>query len=104
MKTIALALAIAATLTVPASAQQVRGIDGAIAHFNRSTDAPNDRIRPRSSRLLGFTRSTRGPRALSRAPRIGSTDLSARRSDLTGRQLLTRESNDWSTESRTERR
>ncbi|MEM8824874.1 MAG: hypothetical protein AAGF30_14810 [Pseudomonadota bacterium] len=69
MKVIAttLAIALAATLAAPSSAQQVRGIEGAIAHFNKSIDSPNQRIRPQHSRLRAF--STRSHRSTRAAPR-----------------------------------
>lgn len=59
MKLITAAAIALSLLAVPATAQQVRGIEGAIAHFNQSRDAPNDRIRPRYSRLGTFGRSSR---------------------------------------------
>ncbi|MEM8850128.1 MAG: hypothetical protein AAGE03_08840 [Pseudomonadota bacterium] len=129
MKVIAitLAIAIAATLAGPAAAQQVRGIDGAIAHFNRSIDSPNQRIRPQSSRLQRFTRSTRSPRRLSRAARtairinndsaetsterrilrggrVGNQGFSTQRDGLSRRQRLALDINNRSAESSTERR
>ncbi|MEM7641027.1 MAG: hypothetical protein AAF366_00695 [Pseudomonadota bacterium] len=54
--TAALALSL---LTVPAAAQQVRGIEGATAHINQTQDAPNDRILVPQSRLDGVSRSSR---------------------------------------------
>ncbi|MEM8823496.1 MAG: hypothetical protein AAGF30_07795 [Pseudomonadota bacterium] len=69
MKTIITSAAIALSLlAVPAAAQQVRGLEAAIAHFNKTEDAPNDRIQIRSSRLDSINRSSRTS-DLSRAAR-----------------------------------
>ncbi|MEM8850623.1 MAG: hypothetical protein AAGE03_11390 [Pseudomonadota bacterium] len=60
MKTFITTAAIALSLlAVPAAAQQVRGIEGAIAHVNQTQDAPNDRIQITQSRLDSVNRSSR---------------------------------------------
>ncbi|MEM7490830.1 MAG: hypothetical protein AAF390_17065 [Pseudomonadota bacterium] len=89
MKTFITSAAVALSLlAVPAAAQQVRGLEGAIAHINQTQDAPNDRIQIDRARLDDSTRSFRsGP--LSAAARRAVENTNASAATSTERLVLT---------------